>query len=420
MGKPASVNASDLFAGAGKSQQVFQLKGRIEELEAEIAQLKAGDLGADERAELEAKIQTLIAELSEKQGVKIIAFEQITRNPLQPRLIFTKAEQEAFANILRLEGQLDPVLLIELTEQNRDQLRAYAQQGLFDLNQPLFNINAAYLLFDGERRWRSGRIAELEGLKSVILPARESLDLLELQSKAASTSLHQKALHKLELAQFLVMQINHRHPSVRSLLEDAPELVYPRALNAFMSRMKRARRTAEIAQITTADREVQLRWLSEVENEVERTVLDVLLSHQQNPASIFRHIFPLLKLPDDLKQAAWDEGLDAEKLLALNQLNAKALKRSEDEAKVVRAGVIQEVIASGWSAEDIRRRAKELLVESNPEVAAEHPKVPKELSGLEKADFSKMKAEELQLCQQLLSRRLNEVKRLLKASSELS
>jgi hypothetical protein len=125
-------------------------------------------------------------------------------------------------------------------------------------------------------------------------------------------------------------------------------------------------------------------------------------------------------LPDDLKQAAWDEGLDAEKLLALNQLNAKALKRSEDEAKVVRAGVIQEAIASGWSAEDIRRRAKELLVESNPEVAAEHPKVPKELSGLEKADFSKMKAEELQLCQQLLSRRLNEVKRLLKASSELS
>ena len=133
MGKPASVNASDLFAGAGKSQQVFQLKGRIEELEAEIAQLKAGDLGADERAELEAKIQTLIAELSEKQGVKIIAFEQITRNPLQPRLIFTKAEQEAFANILRLEGQLEPVLLIELTQQNEINLQPMLNRDCFTL-----------------------------------------------------------------------------------------------------------------------------------------------------------------------------------------------------------------------------------------------------------------------------------------------
>jgi ParB family transcriptional regulator, chromosome partitioning protein len=411
MGKLTTVDASAMFAKAGNNQ-VIQLKGRIEELETEIAQLKSGEITSNEKEILEARIKELVEQLSQQQGIITVPFDEITRNPLQPRLIFPKTGLIAFSNVLKKEGQLDPALLIELTKQNRQQLKDYAQQGYFDLQQPHFDINAKYLIFDGERRWRSCPLAGLEGLKAVILPVRESLDLLELQAKAASTSLHQKPLHKLELAQFLITQVNHRYPDIRDSLTEDPRVIYPRALNTLITRLKRAKRLSELNSITTADQQVQLQWLEGVENDLERAVLDVLLSHQQNPSYVSRHVFPLLKLPNDLKLAAWNEGLEPEKLQALNQLNATALDVTEKKAEAIRADVINSAVTNSWSTDDILERVRELIPDDDSQ-KTNQPKLPKELSGLQKADFTKLKKPQLQLCEQLLVQRLDEIKKLL-------
>ncbi len=320
----AKIGAAPMFAAAKEKQQVFHLKSQVEELEAEIAQLKAasGSFSSEEKTHLEAKIQSLIEELAESQGVKEIPLQQITRNPLQPRVVFTKTEQQGFANLLKEEGQLSPILLIELTEENRSQLEDYLQQGLFERNQPLFNLEAQYILFDGERRWRSANLAGWATLKAVIMPPHESLDLLKLQSRALSTTLHAKDLHDLELAQTLITQIGYQYPHLSNKLDDPAEIAFPRVLNNALARMKRGGKASELTSITTASREEQLQWLEGIElNELEQAVLSVILSYQQHPGSISRHVFPLLKLPEDLKQTVWDEGLEPSKLKLLAKLD---------------------------------------------------------------------------------------------------
>ncbi|MCU0550567.1 MAG: hypothetical protein MUC48_14555 [Leptolyngbya sp. Prado105] len=418
MPKPPAIKPSAMFADAGQSQQISRLKGRVEELEAEIAELKSSGFSTKEKAELESKIQFLVQELSETQGVKQIDFKDISRNPLQPRIIFTQAQQKAFAHVLKEEGQLSPVLLIEMTEEVRSQLREYEEQGLFIADQPLYDINLTYLMFDGERRLRSAPLSGLSGLKSVIMPAKGAIDLLEIQSKAVSTTIHQKKLHDLEMAQVLVCQCAHRYPYLKDALDEPLDVALPRALNTALTQLKRRLRrgdqSADLAEILTAERAVQREWIdnSGLEEEA-RAILDVILSYQQNPATISRYVLPLLKLPDDLKQAVWDEGMEPAKLRLLNQLNAEALELDEAEAKKIRMEVTQNAIANNWSTQTINEQVKTILAQYNPDVAPQQLKLPKEIMALESADFSELSSDQLRECQQILNRRLKEIKQLL-------
>ncbi|MDX2242244.1 MAG: hypothetical protein NW224_16290 [Leptolyngbyaceae cyanobacterium bins.302] len=418
MPKHQPVSPASMFADAGQSQQVFRFKKQVEDLEAEIATLKASGFSSEEKLELESKIQSLVQELAQSEGVKHIPFEEITRNPLQPRIIFTQTEQQAFTNVLREEGQLDPVLLLELTDGIRLQLQQYAEQGLFELNQALFDIDRPYILFDGERRWRSGPFAGLEKLKAVIMPSQESVNLLEIQSRAASTSIHQKKLHDLELAQVLISQVNHRYPHLKEALDEALDIELPRALNTALTRLKRNGKLTELTTIVTAERNTQLQWLADASLEDSgRAVLDIILSYQQSPANVSRHVFPLLKLPKELKQAAWDSGVEPKKLRVLSQLNTKTLGLPEEKVRKIRMAAIQEAIANNWSVSDITKHVQELLAQHNPNTEQEKPKLPKEVSNLEKTDFSKLAPNELRLCQQLFNRKMKEIQTLLSKES---
>ncbi|BAS59948.1 ParB-like partition protein (plasmid) [Leptolyngbya boryana NIES-2135] len=423
MPKPQAIKPSAMFADANQSQQISRLKGRVEELETEIAELKSSGSSSQEKAELESKIQFLVQELSETQGVKQIDFKDISRNPLQPRIIFTQAQQQAFANVLREEGQLAPVLLIEMTGEVRSQLEQYEEQGLFIADQPLYDINLPYLMFDGERRLRSGPLSGLSSLKSVIMPAKGAIDLLEIQSKAVSTTIHQKKLHDLEMAQVLICQCAHRYPYLKDVLDESLDIELPRALNTALTQLKRRLRrgdqSADLAEILTADRSVQKEWIenSGLEEEA-RAILDVILSYQQNPATISRYVLPLLKLPDDLKQAVWDEGLEPAKLRLLNQLNAEALNfEDEAEAKKIRMEVTQNAIANNWSTQTINEQVKIILAQHNPSSEPEQLKLPKEITALENTDFSELSPAQLRECQQILNRRLKEIKQLINQES---
>jgi ParB family chromosome partitioning protein len=411
-----------MFADAGQSQQISRLKGRVEELEAEIAELKSSGVSSKEKTELESKIQFLVQELSETQGIKQVDFKDISRNPLQPRIIFTHAQQQAFASVLKEEGQLAPVLLMEMTDEVRSQLRQYEEQGLFIADQPLYDINLPYLMFDGERRLRSGTLSGLPNLKSVVMPAKGAIDLLEIQSKAVSTTIHQKKLHDLEMAQVLICQCSHRYPYLKDVLEEPLDVELPRALNTALTQLKRRLRrgdqSADLTEILTADRSVQKEWIenSGLEEEA-RAILDVILSYQQNPGTISRYVLPLLKLPDDLKQAVWDEGMEPAKLRILNQLSAEALDVDESEAKKIRVGVTQNAIANSWSTQTINEQVKAILAQSNPANAPEQPKLPREITALENTDFSELSPAQLRECQQILNRRLKEIKQLIAQES---
>lgn len=377
----------------------------------------------EERAALEAKIQQLTIELAQKQGFVTLPFDQISRNPLNPRIIFPAAELQAFAEILKEQGQLEPGVLIELDDATRTQMQDYANRGLFILNQPLVNLALPYLLFNGERRWRSGSLAALPGFKAVVLPSELAQDLLEMQSKMAATTIFQKKLHPLEMAQFLITQINYHYPYLAEHIEDGA-IVYPRVLNSLIVRLQRedkrtgGKKVSQMNAMATAKREEQQQWLNCLEDDLERAIVEVLFRHQQKPSTINRHVFPLLKLPDDLKQAIYQAGLESEKLDELKRLNAKTLDISESKAESLRAQVIQAAIAGKWDKTTIAQRVAEVIAQHKPDAQLKLVKLPPTFSTLEKvnvSELSKLDAEGLQRCQQILEDRLKDIKGLLKS-----
>lgn len=412
----------------------FSLQRQFDNLGVELVQLNADEENRFSVSAVESvnhRIQHLSLALGQSQGVQRYDYEEISRNPLQPRTIFPESEIETLAHVLEEEGQLTPGILIEMTHEIRLQLLQYAERGYFALQQPLFNLELPYLLFDGERRWRAGRRVKQAGrtdrlnqFEAVLLPGgRFVQDLLELQAKAASTSIHQKKLHPLEMAQFLIMQIDYRYPQLRAQHPEPGSVVYPRILNRLIVRMARedkrqgSKRVAEMNRLAIASRTEQTQWLDTCGDETERAILDVLFRHQQTPAKVNRHIFPLLKLEEDLKQAIWTSGLESEKVNALKRLNAQNLHLPETDATQIRMQVTEEAIANRWNANRIQQRIAEILQDQHPNSGSTRPvRLPKAFHLLEKVDLMHLSAAELHQCEQLLSGRLKEIKRLLKGS----
>uniref|UniRef100_B8HZA9 ParB family protein n=1 Tax=Cyanothece sp. (strain PCC 7425 / ATCC 29141) TaxID=395961 RepID=B8HZA9_CYAP4 len=112
MARPKPIGASQIFAEAGQTQKVHQLSSRVEELEAEIIQLKSQELANQEKIELEAKIEELTQRLSAQGGIQEIEITRIQRNIFQPRQTFPQSELKAFAELLKQEGQHTPVILM--------------------------------------------------------------------------------------------------------------------------------------------------------------------------------------------------------------------------------------------------------------------------------------------------------------------
>jgi ParB family chromosome partitioning protein len=412
----------DLFGSVKTDQVLATLTG---DRSSNPNSFKSQQEAIEEKAALEAKVQALTAELAQKQGFVTLPFNQISRNPLNPRIIFPQAELQSFAEILKEQGQLEPGVLVELSEEIRSQITEYADRGLFLLNQPLVNLHLPYLLFNGERRWRAGSLAGLSGFKAVILPGTIAQDLLDMQSKMAATTIFQKKLHPLEMAQFLITQINYHYPYIAEHIDDAA-VVYPRVLNSLIVRLQRedkrtgSKRVAQMNSLATGKREDQQQWLNDLDDEMERAIVDVLYRHQQKPSTINRHVFPLLKLPEDLKQAVYKAGLEVEKIEELKRLNAKNLDISETTAIALRTGIIQEATEAHWDKTAIAHRVATVIAEHQPSAVIKPTKLPPTFSSLEKvnvAELSKLEAHDLRRCQQILEQRLQEIQSLLKEVS---
>ncbi len=339
MGKPKPIGASQIFAEAGQSQKIFHLSSRVEELEAEIVQLKERQLNSQEKIELEAKIQELTQQLLAQGGVQEIELKRMHRNILQPRQTFPKVELQAFAELLKEEGQHTPVILFPWEED--------------------------YLIFDGERRWRAAPLIPWKTLKAVIIPVEtQKIDIKEIQSQALSTSIHRKDLHPLDLAECLVGQIVYRYPD----LEEDNERI-PTILNTCLQRLKRSQKILELTEIITASRNDQQDWLETagLKHEAEFGILKTLLNYQLNPVSINTNVFPMLAITGDLKEAVRTTGLDASKVREINKLSAKKLNTEETIAQTLRAKTVNQVVVENLSLSETRELVNEIFKEYNPE-----------------------------------------------------
>lgn len=387
MAKPKPLGASQIFAEAGQSQKIYQLSSRIEDLEAEIVQLKSHQLNPQEKLELETKIQELTQQLSVQRGVQEIEIERMHRNIFQPRQTFPQAELQAFAELLREEGQHAPVIL--------------------------FPWKGEYLIFDGERRWRAAPLIPWQTLKAVIIPIEtEKIDIKEIQSQALSTSIHRKDLHPLDLAECLVSQIVYRYPDLEKNSSSIP-----RILNTCLQRFKRSRKISELTTIVTASRNEQRDWLevAELKQEAELSILQTLLSYQLNPVSISTNVFPMLAITGDLKEAIRETGLDASKVREISKLSTEKLNLDETTAQTIRAEAVEKVVAENLALSETRELVDEILKKHNSSEPSTIRSTPQRtIKSLQAILVEDWQPQEIEVLKQVLRDKLAELERIVK------
>ncbi|MCC5659129.1 ParB/RepB/Spo0J family partition protein [Nostoc sp. XA010] len=312
MVKKVGVDLSNLFSGAEYSQEVHELKETIDKLKLEIIQLRSTD-----NQELETKIHELREHLV-PSGVLTVAIEQIDRNPEQPRRTFTQESITAIALSLESNGQQEPIILI-------------AQQ------------DGRYLLFDGERRWRGAKQLNWATLEAVIIPQPEAL-----HRRVLLASLHRENLNPLDTAEALVKEI--------AVQTDLKIEDIPRILRAGVRRLERQGTLVKISELVLASPEQQQQQILLLGlGEAEQIVFCILLSLLLNPASVNTNIFPMLALPDDLKQAIREQGLGGIHALSLARLSAKTLGVSEAVARKLRTRILKQILQEKLSVAQSRQ-----------------------------------------------------------------
>ena len=373
--KPLPI--ANYFSGAKQSQQLTEAEEEIQQLKAEIEQLRS------QGATVEAPLEALRSQLQTQSGVLSILLDQIQPNPEQPRQTFSKDSIESMARSLAKDGQLQPVILIQ-------------REG-------------KYLLFDGARRRLGATKLGWQTLEAVIIPELSSADL---HRKALLTSLHREDLNSLDKAEAILREL----ATVTEL--EAQEI--PKLLSTAVRRLNRQGQTSQIAELMTQDTETQQHGLAALGlDSREQDVLGVLLDLQLNPASVDANIFPMLSLADDLKTAIRESGLYGVHAIALSKLSAKNLGQTEAKAKTIRVKTTEKVIAEKLSAQETRKLVASVIASHTQASTGETKRVKEvaiatgnlqKLSGEVLATVERSQLEEFQ---EVLQQKLAEIKTVL-------
>lgn len=369
-------NLTNYFSGAKQSQQLSEAEEEIQQLRAEIEELRDKNSG-----ELERQLEELRTQLQSQIGILSIPIEQIEPNIEQPRQTFLPESLESMSRSLTSDGQLQPVILI----QRENHL----------------------LIFDGERRWRSAKALGWQTLSAVIIPEPTGL-----HRKALITSLHREDLNPLDKAEAIARELS----TITGLeLQDIP-----RILSTVVRRLNSQKRITSLVDLITADAKKQEKELESLNlSDSERAILSLLLDLQLNPASIDANIFPMLSLAEDLKLAI-RAGLKGVHAMALQKLSAKNLGLTEQKAQLIREKTIQKVVAEKLSVIATRKLVAEVITShSQSEVANTTRKkavlqVSRRLEQLSLETLKQANPTELIDLQEVLRKKLVEIEQVLK------
>jgi ParB family transcriptional regulator, chromosome partitioning protein len=329
----------DSFQGAREFQKIESLETEVEELQAEVTRLKSLELDSIQKAELELQIQELTAKLAANMGVRHIPLDKIDRDEHQPRTVFPTAIIQEKAESLRSKGQLTEIILIPTGDR--------------------------YKLFDGELRWRAAQtISGWESLKAVFMPDPESLDKTEIFERQVITSIQSHRLHDLDIAEAIVKIVIDRYPHWQGRETDIPK-----TLHAVLRQMERTGTMPDFNLLKIADLSTKQSWLDSLEDrEEEKQIFQVILGLQLHPASINKHILPLLKLGDDVKAAIREYGIEGSKAKQIDRLDRECLGLPDEIAAMqARAEVIQQAIEDKLSLTEVRVLVDDIINTHTPD-----------------------------------------------------
>jgi ParB family transcriptional regulator, chromosome partitioning protein len=362
------------------------LKEKVTELQAELNNVKNEGISESERQEFEQKIIDLTAQLEGRGGKKKVDRASIDRDPDQPRTIFPENIIKERAESLRRYGQKTPIILIP-------------------------KKNGRYDIFDGELRYRASELLGWQELEAVFLDRSELSSREEIFLHQIVTGLHSQKLHDLDLARSTIEIIACKYPEL-----EEPEIAIPRYLDTTIKRLERRSQTS-FSNLRLATPEEQHEWLDEQQwqAEIERDILELILSLQLNPKSVNSNVMPLLKLPEDLQQAIREHGLETSKVKELNKLSAAKLKVSELEAIEVRQALTAKSISSQLSLTQIKEEVENILARYNPQIDKIRQKeIDRWEKSWAKINLEGSNLQELKEIQKKLQQKINIVKQLIK------
>ncbi len=321
----------DSFQGAREYQQIEGLQSQVENLQAEVARLKSQELNSAQQSQLELQIEQLTSQLAAQSGICRILVSKIDRDEAQPRTVFPPALIQERAESLRTKGQLTPIIVIP----NGDR----------------------YKLFEGELRWRSAQKLAWEELDAVFLTSAESWNATEIFERQVVTSIQSQRLHDLDIAEAIIKLTVDRYPNWLGRESDIPK-----TLHTALRKMEREGAAPDFNVLKIADPQTQQLWLDNLENkDEEKQIFQTILGLQLHPASINKHILPLLKVADDVKAAIREYGIEGSKAKQIDRLTPEYLGQSDEDALKIRSEVIQQITEDKLSLIETKLLIEEIV-----------------------------------------------------------
>lgn len=378
------ISMKNLISSAPQAQEIYQLKARIGELEGELNQSQSNAIPPKLKDELEARIEELTHQLADGNGEHEIEIALIDPDLEQPRKSFPEVTVRERAESLRRHGQQTPIILIPRSV-------------------------GRYTLFEGELRTRGATLLGWERIRAVFLPEEMLPAQDEVLERQLVTSIHSARINDLDLAETIVRLLSHRHLTLEAE-------VIPRLLQSALYQLDRSGQLSELEQIRIADESTQQQWLStlNLKEPDEQKVLALLLWLQLNPNSIKAHVFPLLNLPNDLKQAIREAGIESSKARELNKLSAESLGVERDRAAEIRSQIIQKVVEEKLSLSQIRTLVRDTLTQQSPALDPANQQIAKTVKRIETLSVDGLETTQLKEVRQALQKKLKEIDALLR------
>lgn len=358
----------DLASMYSRAAELSENDREIAKLQAEVEELRASS-----NEELEQQLEALRQQLASQATVQEIDLSAIKPNPAQPRQSFPPGSIQAMAQSMAKDGQLQPVIVMP--------------------------AGKMFELFDGERRWRAAQFLGWNALKVILMPRPK-----DLHRKALLTTLHQEDLNPLDKAEALLKEITEQ---TAIPCEDIPRL-----LSTVVRRLDYQKRMKQVNELLPYSETEQREKLAAFDlNELEQSVFLVILSLGLNPASVSANDFRMLTLFPDLQTSIRESHLKAAHAMVLQRLSAQKLKKSEKQAKRLRAKTTKQVTVEKLSLAETKKLVEELIAKHAPkEISKSNQSATTAvLKELKKLSLSGVKQPQLLKFRQELQSKLMEV-----------
>ncbi len=363
----------DIAKTFSKAISVSKQEVKIAEFQKEIEELRK-----KQSPELERELDNLRKALQEQSGEKWICLSQIRTNDNQPRQSFTEESIVSLASSLEKDGQISPIIVIP--------------EGDF------------YLLWDGERRYKSALYLEWDKIKAVTAPMPA-----DLHRKALLTFIHHEELNALDKAEAIVQEII-------TVADISPDTI-PSGIRALVRRLERNGEIQKVREVLNQSREIQQTTISDLDlSEEQREILSVVLDLQLNPASIAANDLQMLGLFEDLKYSIRNKGLKGTHALVLQKLSSENLKVTPTKAKNIRTRAVGKILKNNLNVPKTKLLVQSLIDKSVGTIRDD--KLTKDFKRLveriNKVDLSEFNDDQLRELRDFFQIKLNDLELLMK------